>query len=107
MADRSQAADSGGSVWTYRSRQNLRRDHEIVSIAEIAKRVAKLKDVRYAGECQLDSRPLGPSYIVPDETLSSETAACLGIRGEHDILGGIVPHEFVATKVITQSACQP
>jgi hypothetical protein len=101
MLDESAAAKSEGSVWTYRSRQNLRRDHEIASIVEIAKRIGKLKDVPYAGECQLDSLPVGPSYIVPDETLSSETAACLGIGGERDIFGGIVPHEFVATKIIT------
>ena len=99
MSDEMDAAE--GSVWTYRSRQNLRRDHEIASIAEIARRIAKLKDTSYAGECQLDSRLLGHSYIVPDETLSNETAACLGIRSERDFFGGIVPHEFVATKVIT------
>jgi hypothetical protein len=103
MADESEPADSECRVWTYRSRQNLRREHEIVSIAEVAKRIAKLKDIPYAGECELDGRPLGPSYIVPDETLSIETAACLGIRSERDFFGGIVPHEFVATKVITHS----
>jgi hypothetical protein len=68
MRDESEAAESERLVWTYRSRH-------IVSIAEIVKRVAKLKDVPYARRCQLDSPPLGPQFIVPDETLSSVAAA--------------------------------
>jgi hypothetical protein len=98
--------DSKARVWTYRSRQNLRGKHERVTIEEIAKRIAKIKGIPYAGECQLDTE-LSHPYIVPDETLSSETAACLGIRSEHSFFGGIVPHEFVATKAITHSLYGP
>ncbi|MFG5409537.1 DUF3182 family protein [Piscinibacter sakaiensis] len=42
------------------------------------------------------------SYLVPTETLIGfEAAARLGVRGPDDLFGGIVPHAFVATKVIT------
>ena len=101
MPDKPDKEASGGSIWIYRSRQNLRRDHEVGSIVEIAKRIANLKDVPFAGECHLDNIPLGSSYIVPDETLSSQTASCLGVKNESQIFGGVVPHEFVATKIIT------
>jgi hypothetical protein len=105
MANESATPNSEGQVWTYRSRQNLRREHEIVAIAEIAKRIAKLKGMPYGGECRIDSLQSGPSYIVPDETLLTETAACLGIRSDRDFFGGVVPYDFVATKVVTHSLC--
>ena len=42
-----------------------------------------------------------PTYFVPSDTLTSEAAARAGIRHEHDLFGGVVPHPFVATKTIT------
>src|SRR6188508_2802119 len=81
--------------WTYRSRQNVRREHETVTIAEIAKRIAKLKGISYAGECLIHDPRNGARYIVPDETISWETAKLRGMRKEEDFLGGIVD-ELVA-----------
>jgi hypothetical protein len=34
-------------------------------------------------------------------------AARVGITGEHDLFGGVVPHPFVATKVITHPLIEP
>jgi hypothetical protein len=45
---------------------------------------------------------------VPSDTLVGlDAAAALGVRGEHDLFGGVVPHPFVATKAITHSLVQP
>jgi hypothetical protein len=104
MGFQSKKPDSEGQVWIYRSRQNLRGEHERATIEEIAKRIAKLKGIPYGGECQLDSE-LAHSYIVPDETLSTETAARLAIQSEGDFFGGMVPYEFAATKAITHPLC--
>jgi hypothetical protein len=54
MRDESEAAESERLVWIYRSRH-------IVSIAEIVKRVAKLKDVPYAGDASSTARRSDPS----------------------------------------------
>src|SRR5436190_17806963 len=87
------------SVVTYRSRQALRSGHEHATISEIARHLAALRGSRYDGEFEAGRRT--HSYFVPDETLSSETATALGIKGERDLFGGVVPFAFVATKAIT------
>jgi hypothetical protein len=107
MPGESEGTSSEGRVWTYRSRQKLRREHETATIVEIARRIAELKHIPYAGDWQPDAALPGRSYIVPDETLSSDRAASLGIRAEDDLFGGIVPHQLVATKVVTHSLYHP
>jgi len=76
--------------------------HERVVHGELARRIAVL--------CGWDSAAPGapareggpPRYIVPAATLDDPAeAARLGIRGETDLFGGVVPHPFVATKIIT------
>src|SRR5947207_8521302 len=89
------------SVFTYRSRQALRSGHEHATISEIARHLATLRGGRYDGEFEAGRRAPGKNYFVPDETLSGETAAALGISDERDLFGGIVPFAFVATKAIT------
>jgi hypothetical protein len=44
---------------------------------------------------------------VPCETLALEAAHALGIRGEADLFGGVVPFAFVATKSITHPLTSP
>jgi hypothetical protein len=47
-------------------------------------------------------------YVVPDVTITSlETARALGIRGEEDLFGGVVPFSFVATKTISHPLIGP
>jgi len=47
-------------------------------------------------------------YVVPDVTITSlETARALGIRGEEDLFGGVVPFPFVATKTISHPLIGP
>lgn len=40
-------------------------------------------------------------YLVPDRTLTLAEAARLGIQDSDDLLGGVVPHAFVGTKIIS------
>ena len=50
----------------------------------------------------------GRVYFVPSDTLIGvENAARLGIAGEQDLFGGVVPYPFVATKAITHPLVGP
>ncbi|MEJ8814613.1 DUF3182 family protein [Variovorax ureilyticus] len=44
---------------------------------------------------------------MPSDTLHVDAAAALGIRGPDDLFGGVVPHLFVASKVITHPLVRP
>jgi hypothetical protein len=76
--------------------------HEAVTRTGVARRLAALKGFAFAGEHDPAQRYPGPVYLVPACTLVGvEAARALGIRGEDDLFGAVVPHAFVATKVIT------
>ena len=76
--------------------------HEARTRAGIAKKLAEIKGFEFAGEYDRSSRYDDPVYFVPSDVLSStEAAQALGIRSENDLFGGVVPHGFAATKVIT------
>src|SRR3546814_9494081 len=51
--------------------------------------------------------PAPGAYFVPGATLSADQARALGIRGEDDLLGGVVPRSFLATKTISHPAIGP
>jgi len=72
-----------------------------VTQSEVAKRLAPIKKMSFAGDFDPASRPAGSLYFVPDDTLLGSEAERLGIHGEHDLFGGVVPHRFIATKTIT------
>lgn len=72
--------------------------HEAATHAWIVAEVARLMGLPDAGTVPGDA---GGSYCVPDDTLTADQARRLGLRDEHDLLGGVVPHAFVATKVVT------
>jgi hypothetical protein len=75
--------------------------HECATRRLIAHKLAALQGYEYAGDFD-ELRPYDrPVYFVPATTLSRERAAQLGIRGERDLFGGVVPFPFVATKTIT------
>lgn len=94
---------AGGVVVVYQEgRTDLSSLHESVARREIAKRLATVMSFAFAGNHD-PARPYGgPVYFVPNRTLVGlETARDLGIRGEQDLFGGVVPHAFMATKAIT------
>ncbi len=75
--------------------------HDRVTRDGIARRLALLKGFEFAGEHDRLCRYPGPLYLVPADTLLTAEAEELGIRGEDDLFGGMVPYPFVATKAIT------
>ena len=81
--------------------------HEHGTRIELARRLASFKGFDFAGEYDPSRRYKGPLYFVPSDTLTSERANQLGIRSEGDLLGGVVPYAFAATKVITHPLVEP
>ncbi|MCC4603365.1 DUF3182 family protein [Xanthomonas campestris pv. badrii] len=79
------------------------RGHERATHAWVCSEIARLLGVPNAGLAG-DTPPEqrnGPRTLhVPDDTLTTEQARALGVREVDGLLGGIVPHAFVATKVI-------
>jgi hypothetical protein len=76
--------------------------HEARTRAGIAAKLADLKGFAFAGEYDRAARYDCPLYFVPSDALVEVDAAkALGIQGEDDLFGGVVPHRFVATKAIT------
>jgi hypothetical protein len=82
--------------------------HERITRAMVAKRLAALIGFAYGGEYDCSAHYPGKVYFVPSNTLISlEHAVQLGIAGERDLFGGVVPYLFVATKVITHPLIEP
>src|SRR5438046_585215 len=79
------------------------RGHEAACHMAYAKRIAGLLRCAYAGEYESDRAYTGHLYFVPSDTLLYEEADGLGIHNEEQLLGGIVPAAFIATKAITHS----
>ncbi len=74
--------------------------HESVTRAGIAARLARLLGYDDGGEYDPACRYPGRLYFVPGDTLVDESARALGIRGEQDLFGGVVPCPFLATKAV-------
>jgi hypothetical protein len=83
------------------------REHESVTRALIAQRLAALQGYEYAADYDESVRHMLPAYFVPDQTLPLDVAHALGIRSEDDVFGGVVPFPFVATKTITHPLMSP
>lgn len=82
--------------------------HELASQRHVAQRLADLLGAEYAGELPAGSARPPDGYVVPNETLMSLQAAHrLGLHDETHLFGGVVPHPFVATKVISHGRIGP
>lgn len=73
--------------------------HERVVHAELARRLAGLLGLEYAGDFDPGTAYPPRLYLVPSDTLCAADAPAR--LGEADLFGGVVPQPFVATKVIT------
>lgn len=76
--------------------------HESLTRHALAERIAALRESEFAGEFEPERQYAAPLYFVPNDTLTDFAHALkLGVQGEHDLFGGVVPAPFVATKCIT------
>jgi hypothetical protein len=83
------------------------RGHERATLEHISRRVAGLLGFEYGGSYDPACRYAGARYSIPSDTLSPGQAAELDIHTPDDLLGGVVPHSFVATKTITHPLIHP
>jgi len=81
--------------------QDHASDHERRTLLQFASRLAALKGWADGGFHDPARGATRPLYFVPASTLTSQEAQALGVRGPDDLFGGVVPHAFVATKVIS------
>lgn len=82
-------------------------DHERSTLGVFVRQLAGLLGYRDGGFHDPRAAYPGPLYFVPTDTLTQAEAAQLGIRGPSDLFGGVVPHAFVATKVISHPLVDP
>lgn len=77
-------------------------EHERLVHLELARRLAALQGLAFAGTFDQDaSYPVAP-YLIPSDTLIGlERARALGVGDERDLFGGVAPHAFVPTKAIS------
>ena len=92
------------TVMTWRGAATHANTHDRVSRRIVARHVAALLGLPYGGEAVAHG---ANAYLVPLDTLTADEAAALGVDGEERLLGGVVPHRFVATKAITHPLIAP
>ena len=90
-----------GDVVVYTA-ESCRAEHDHATCLAIARMLAAIKGYAFAGEYEVDGHYSKPLFFVPTDTLVGvDHARALGITGEHDLFGGVVPHAFVGTKCIS------
>lgn len=95
-------ADNGVVVVYSGNAQRTPRSHESATYHALARRLAAIKGYEFAGVYDPARQYGGTMYFVPSDTfVSIADAHELGIHGEHDLFGGVVPFPFIATKTIT------
>jgi hypothetical protein len=75
--------------------------HEKVTLAKVAETIADLRGCEFDGEYDPARHASGNIYFIPDDTLMQDEALHLGISSATALYGGVVPHPFAKTKVIT------
>ncbi len=99
---------AGGTVVTHAcGRAGFPSTHEGRTHAVLARKVAELKGSRFGGEYAAGARYERPLYFIPRDSTPRDEAHALGIHTPDDLYGGIVPHAFIKTKVITHALLEP
>ncbi|MCG6541560.1 DUF3182 family protein [Pseudomonas sp. KSR10] len=99
--------DTRGAVVTLTNRPN-EPEHEKVVHEQLAKRLAALQGLAFLGEYDAEASYPCPLYFVPSSTVvGTDLARKLGLEGERDLFGGVVPHAFIETKAITHPLVRP
>src|SRR5262245_56580472 len=78
----------------------LQRHHKVVLDAG-SKAIANIKGYDFGEGYERSYDYARPVFFVPDDTLLTAEASCLGIHSPQHLYGGVVPHLFVKTKAIT------
>ncbi len=78
-----------------------RPGHERATLGWIAAQVARILELPFDGFADALPSPQDDAFLVPQETLDAGAAARWGVVEASDLLGGVVPAAFVATKLIT------
>lgn len=90
------------------SPQGFCSEHEHVTRANFAQRLAALQGWEFAGAYDVGQPAQGALYFVPSDTLTDpQHAQTMGIASVDDLFGGVVPHAFVATKAISHPLIGP
>lgn len=92
------AAASPGAVRRHRDPALPEGGHRERSIHALATRLAALRGEAPPAPAGAGD---GSGYVVPDATLLAREAQALGLTGEDDLYGGVVPTRVVAGKSIT------
>lgn len=83
-------------------------NHDHRTKASVAHALADLMGLHFGGMYRAEERPDGPLFFVPSDTLTSvESARRLGIESGDQLFGGVVPHPFVATKLVSHGLVHP
>lgn len=67
-------------------------EHEMAGRTAVARALAVLKGYEFGGSYDPALHRNGHLYYVPASTLDAPQARALGIEGEDDLFGGVVPH---------------
>lgn len=94
---------------THRNKQvlahSVRTDaplHEVETNRALARWLAQILGLNYGGSYDSQRHAGRDHYLLPTQTLVGHALARqLGIRGPHDLWGGYVEHDFIATKAIS------
>lgn len=90
------------SLGFYRCGDGPLQGHDLATRAEVARQLADVLGYRFSGGVVSAAELPEGAYVVPSDTLTSlEEARRLNIAGPEDLFGGVVPHPFVATKLVT------
>ncbi|SPC20248.1 conserved hypothetical protein [Cupriavidus taiwanensis] len=108
-ADRAAGRQRARAVMAYGCETLGQADsHHGMTLANIARKVAEIAGLPYAGGYAPPSAGGPPPYLVPAQSLvGRELATRLGVQGLDDLFGGVVPYAFVATKAITHGLVEP
>ncbi|WP_334183952.1 DUF3182 family protein [Novosphingobium sp.] len=78
-----------------------RNRHDRESRAELTRRLATLCDGGVTGVTGEDGMHGAGNFFVPDDTMLVRQATEMGIFGEEQLFGGVVPERFMATKIVS------
>ena len=96
-----------GTVLLYTDDSSMARAHELATQTAVARLIAELKGFVFGGTWKAGIPTPPRVFFVPQDTLTTDVAAELGIRTADDLFGGIVPYCFVKTKAITHGLVGP